>query len=160
MKTAEDTAIQWLYDTIRVHLRAKREGKPSPVSEDWVGLCWDVGNSLAMMHIHGISVPPVIEAVSAKLRLEFLGTKGLLAHDFQLMRVFYLNYFERASLLPKLRSIPWDRHEVILERCKDPLQQEFYLDVCLKEKISREELLAAIEKQRYEISSLPMVLWH
>ncbi len=155
MKPAEETAIQWLHDTIRVHLRARRDGKPSPVSDEWVGLCWDVGHSLAMMHAHGIAVPPVIEAVSAKLRLEFLGAKGLFPADLQLMRLFYLNYFERAQLLPKLRTIPWDRHALILERCRDPLQQEFYLELCVKENLNRDGLLEALKAQRYETSALP-----
>jgi hypothetical protein len=157
MKSAEDTASQWLYDTVRVHLRARKEAKLGSVGENWVGLCWDVGHSLTMMHIHGISVQPVIENVSSKLRLEFLKAKGLLPSDFQLMRVFYLNYFERAQLLPKLLTIPWERHVVIFEKCKDPLQQEFYLELCSKEKLNQEDLLAALKAQRYEMSSLPKV---
>jgi hypothetical protein len=86
--------------------------------------------------------------------MEFVGAKGLLPSDFQMMRLFYLNYFERADLLPKLRKIPWDRHVLILERCKDPVQQEFYLDLCLKEGLNQEGLLEAFKKQRYETSSL------
>jgi hypothetical protein len=156
MITPEDTAIQWLHDTIRVHLRARREGRPSPVSENWVGLCWDIGHSLTMMHIHGIKLPPVIESVSARLRLEFLGATGLMPSDFQMMRVFYLNYFERAQLLPKLKQIPWERHTIILEKCKDPVQQEYYLELCLKEGLNQEDLEAALKAQRYETSSISL----
>jgi hypothetical protein len=71
-----------------------------------------------------------------------------------MMRLFYLNYFERADLVPKLRQIPWDRHELILQRCKDPVQQEFYLELCLKENLNREGLEDAFKRQRYEMSSL------
>jgi hypothetical protein len=74
--------------------------------------------------------------------------------DFQMMRIFYLNYFERSELLPKLRQLQWDRHELILERCKDPGQQEFYLDLCLKEGLNRDGLVEAIAKQRYEMSAM------
>ncbi len=154
MQSAEDTAIQWLHDTIRVHLRAaQRDGKAFINSEEWVSLCWDVGHILAMMHFHGIAVPKVIETVSAKLRLEFIGAKGLLPTDLQMMRAFYLNYFERATLLPKLRGIPWNCHVTILDKCKDPLQQEFYLALCIKEEMKREDLVAALKEQRYENSS-------
>lgn len=154
MQPYEQTAIQWLRDEIRVYLRARREGKQPPAPGDWVGLCWEIGHSLSMMAAHGIAVNPVIAAVSGKLRLEFVGVQGLLPSDFHRMRLFYLNYFERSALLPKLRQIPWDRHEVILDRCKDPAQQEFYLDLCLKEGLNRDGLLEAIAKQRYETSAM------
>jgi hypothetical protein len=153
MQPYEATAIQWLHDEVRVYLRARREGKQPPNPSDWVGLCWDVGHSLSMMAAHGIALKPVLVAVSGKLRMEFAGVKGLMPSDFQMMRLFYLNYFERAELLPKLRRIPWDRHEAILSRCKDPVQQEFYLDLCLKENLNKEGLLEAFKRQRYEMSS-------
>ena len=154
MQPYEATASQWLYDEIRVHLRARREGKLPPAPGDWVGLCWEVGHSLSMMAAHGISLKPVITAVSGKLRTEFQGVQGLMPSDLHLMRIFYLNYFERAHLLPKLRQIPWDRHELILEKCKDPVQQEFYLELCLKESLNREGLLEAIARHRYETSAM------
>lgn len=154
MKPYEETAMQWLYDEVRVHLRARKEGKQPPAGVDWVGLCWDVGHSLSMMAAHGIDVHKVIEVVSGKLRLEFLGVQGLHPADFQLMRLFYLNYFERNEWLEKLRLIPWERHVLILERCKDPGQQEFYLELCLKEGLNQEGLVGALKGQRYEMSSL------
>ncbi len=155
MQPYEDTAIQWLQDTIRVHLRARREGNLPLISSEWVGLCWDVGHSLTMMQAHGISAQPVIEAVSAKLRLEFLGAKGLMPADFQMMRLFYLAYFERPDLLPMLRVIPWECHAVILDRCKDPVQQEYYLSLCVTQSLSQDGLLSALKEQRYELSSAP-----
>ena len=158
MNPAEATASQWLHDTIRVHLRAGTDGKTRPVAEDWVELAWNVGQCLAMMHIHGIDVPPVIAAVSDKLRSEFQWAEGLFPVDLQMMRLFYLNYFEREQLLPKLRALPWDCHEIILDRCKDPMQQEFYLELVLKEKLTKEGLLASLKSQTYETGVLPTVV--
>jgi hypothetical protein len=74
------------------------------------------------------------------------------------MRAFYLNYFERTSLLPKLRTIPWNCHVTILDKCKDPLQQEFYLELCNKEGLKKEGLLAALKEQRYEKSSFSSLI--
>jgi hypothetical protein len=154
MQPEEETAAQWLYNEIRVYLRARREGRQPPAPGDWVGLCWEVGNSLTLMAAHGIPVPPVVDAVSGKLRSEFPGVQGLLPSDFQQMRTFYLAYFERAALLPKLRRIPWDRHMVILEKCKDPVQQEFYLELCLREDLDRDGLSEALARRRYEMSAM------
>lgn len=158
MNSAEETATQWLHDTVRVYLRARREGKLQSISKEWVGLCWDIGHSLAMMQAHGILLQPVIETVSAKLRLEFLGYKGLYPVDFQLMRLFYLNYFEREKILPKLRDVAWESHKIILDQCKDPLQQEFYLGLILKENFTTEALIEALKLRRFETSALPALV--
>ncbi len=155
MNSAEETATEWLYHTMRVHMRAQRDNIQPSRPKDWINLCWDVGNSLTMMHIHGIAITPVIENVSAKLRLEFLGAKGLMPSDIQKMRVFYLNYFERKNLLPKIQLVNWECHIFILDHCRDPLQQEYYLDFCAQENCDLAGLESAFKAQRFELNALP-----
>jgi hypothetical protein len=152
MQTNVETAIQWLRDTVRCHLRAADRGIPGEPGP-WVDLCWDIGHSLAMMQSHGIPVPPVIEAVSSQLRKEFPGERGLRPSDFQQMRHFFLTYFERPQWLPRLRAAAWDLHAYILENCKDPVQQEFYLELCLGEGCTLAELARAIRSSRFELSA-------
>lgn len=147
-----DTAIQWLHDTIRCHVRA-RDGNPPPSAEEWVMLCWDVGHSLTMMQAHGIPAEPVIEAVSRRLVAEFGSEADLSPYGIRTMRLFYLDYFERQHLQPKLRSVSWDCHKLILALCRDPAQQEFYLDLCRIQELGPEALTQAIKEKRYDLSS-------
>ena len=154
MQPYVETAIQWLWDTVRCHLRSADRGSPGEAGH-WVDLCWDIGHSLAMMQSQGIPVPPVIESVSCQLRKEFPGERGLRPSDFQLMRHFYLVYFEKARWHSRLREVPWDLHAYLLETCKDPLQQEFYLELCLREVSTLAELARAIRSSRFELSATP-----
>ena len=146
------TAIQWLYDTIRVQLRAKAATPPPPESE-WVTLCWEVGHSLSMMQAHGIPAQPVIEAVSEKLVAEFGSDGDLTPYGIRTMRQFYLDYFERSHLQPLIRSVGWDQHKIILSLCRDPAQQEYYLALAKDQALSAEALAAAIKERRYEMSA-------
>jgi hypothetical protein len=153
MQPYVETAIQWLRDTIRCNLRGPLQGLGPSEPGEWVDMCWDIGHSLAMMQAHDIPVRPVIEAVSSQLRQEFSGVRGLRPRDFQQMRVYYLNYFERPQLLPKLREVAWDQHAYILDTCKDPQQQEFYLSLCMRESLNLAGLAKAIRTQRFEMSA-------
>jgi hypothetical protein len=150
-----ETAIQWLHDTIRCHLRAQREWNPPPPPGEWVVLCWDVGHSLSMMQAHGIPAEPVIEAVSRRLIEEFgSDAEGdLSAYGLRTMRQFYLDYFERPHLQPLLRAVDWGCHKLVLALCRDPMQQEFYLDLCRTLGLDVESLSAALKDRRYEFSA-------
>jgi hypothetical protein len=150
-----ETAIQWLHDTIRCHVRARREWNPPPPPGEWVMLCWDVGHSLSMMQAHGIPAEPVIEAVSRLLTAEFGSDGDLSPYGLRTMRQFYLDYFERPFLQAKLRSVSWDCHKLILALCRDPLQQEYYLDLCRAQDLTPEGLTQAVKEKRYELSSGP-----
>jgi hypothetical protein len=147
------TAIQWLRDTIRCNLRGPLKGGGPGDPGGWVDLCWEIGHSLAMMQSHDIPVRPVIDAVSAQLRHEFSGVRGLRPREFHQMRVFYLTYFERPHLLPRLREVAWDLHIYILDTCKDPQQQEFYLTLCMREGLNLGGLARSIRTQKFELSA-------
>ncbi len=43
------------------------------------------------------------------------------------MKNFYINYFENEKLAPLVREISWTKNVVILEKCKDDLEREFYI---------------------------------
>lgn len=148
-----ETAIQWLHDSLRCQLRAQRESDTATSPADWVNVCWEVGHSLAMMQAHGIPVQPVIDAVSERLVGEFGSEGDLSPYGLRSMRQFFLDYFERPQLHAKLRTVPWDCHKLILSLCRDPMQQEYYLDLCRAEGLTVESLAKALKERRYEVSS-------
>ncbi len=160
-----DTAIQWLHDTIRVQVRARREAEGTAdaganaaaerpaFGEDWVTLCWEVGHSLTMMQAHGIPAQPVIDAVSDRLISEFGSEGDFTPYGIRTMRQFYLDYFERPHLQPLIRVVPWDCHKLILALCRDPSQQEYYLELCRSEGMTSEALAEAVKSRRYELSA-------
>jgi len=43
------------------------------------------------------------------------------------MRKFYLGYRENKKLAPLVQEISWSHNIVIMERCKDFLEKEFYI---------------------------------
>lgn len=43
------------------------------------------------------------------------------------MRNLYINYCENEKLAPLVREISWTKNVVIMEKCKDDLEREFYI---------------------------------
>jgi len=149
-----ETATQWLHDTIRCRYRSRREAGMDADPSAWVDLCWEVGHSLSMMQAHGIPAQPVIESVSGKLVDEFGPESDFTPYGIRTMRQFYLDYFERPALQPLLRMVNWDSHKILLALCRDPAQQEYYLEMCRSQGLSAEALTKALKEKRYEWSSV------
>ena len=58
------------------------------------------------------------------------------------------------QLAPLVREITWSHNLAILERCKDPLEREFYIRMTRRFGWSRNVLVHQIENQSYEKSLL------
>jgi predicted nuclease of restriction endonuclease-like (RecB) superfamily len=66
------------------------------------------------------------------------------------MRQFYLEYHGVPKLQPLVGEISWAKNLVIMARCKDPLEREFYIRMTRKFGWSKNVLIHQIENQSYE----------
>jgi predicted nuclease of restriction endonuclease-like (RecB) superfamily len=66
------------------------------------------------------------------------------------MRNFHLTYSQDAKLQPLVAEIGWTHNLVILEKCKDDLEREFYLRMTRKLGWTKNVLIHQIENQTYQ----------
>ena len=66
------------------------------------------------------------------------------------MRSFYLSYSQNEKLQPLVAEIGWTHNLVIMEKCKDDLEREFYLRMTRKFGWTKNVLIHQIENQTYE----------
>jgi predicted nuclease of restriction endonuclease-like (RecB) superfamily len=92
----------------------------------------------------------VVEQLAADLRAEFPGTGGFSASNLWRMKLFVETYAASEKLAPLVREIAWSHNLIILERCKDPMEREFYLRMTRKFGWSKNVLIHQIENQSYE----------
>jgi predicted nuclease of restriction endonuclease-like (RecB) superfamily len=92
----------------------------------------------------------VVERLAADLRAEFPGIGGFSASNLWRMKLFVETYAAFEKLAPLVREIGWSHNLIILERCKDPLEREFYLRMTRKFGWSKNVLIHQIENQSYE----------
>ncbi len=74
----------------------------------------------------------VVEQFAADLRTEFPGVGGFSASNLWRMKAFFEAYTGLEKLASLVREIGWSHNLAILERCKDPLEREFYLRITRK----------------------------
>lgn len=66
------------------------------------------------------------------------------------MREFYLTYKGQPKVQPLVAQIAWTHNLVVLQRCKDNLEREFYIRMTKKFGWSKNVLIHQIENQSYE----------
>jgi predicted nuclease of restriction endonuclease-like (RecB) superfamily len=66
------------------------------------------------------------------LKAEFSGISGFSAANLWRMKLFYETYVNNEKLAPLVREIGWTHNLVIMEKCKNDLDREFYLRMTRK----------------------------
>lgn len=120
------------------------------VNKELVGLYWDIGRMIVARQSGKSWGKAVVERLAADLQTEFPGVGGFSASNLWRMKGLYETYTASEKLAPLAREISWSLNLVILERCTDPLEREFYLRMTRKFGWSKNVLTHQIENQSYE----------
>jgi hypothetical protein len=57
--------------------------------------------------------------------------QGFSARNLWRMRNFYLEYKNNTKLPPLVAEIGWSHNIILMEKCRDPLEREFFIDLLL-----------------------------
>ena len=143
-----------LLTEIKERIRSAQYEALKAVNKELVGLYWDIGRMIVeRQDVEGWG-KAVVEQLAADLRTEFPGVGGFSASNLWRMKAFFEAYSGLEKLAPLVREIGWSHNLAILERCKDPLEREFYLRMTRKFGWSKNVLIHQIDNQSYEKSLL------
>ncbi|MDP6114916.1 MAG: PDDEXK nuclease domain-containing protein, partial [Planctomycetota bacterium] len=92
----------------------------------------------------------VVVKLAADLQDEFPDLRGFSRRNIFYMRQMFLTYAEDSKVQPLVAQIAWTHNVIILQRCKDPLEREFYIRMTRKFGWSKNVLIHQIENQSYE----------
>ena len=139
---------------VKERVRAARYAALKAVNKELVGLYWDIGRMIAeRQKVEGWG-KSVVQQLAADLQAEFPGMRGYSAQNLWYMRQFFLEYHENVKLQPLVGEISWAKNLIIMGRCKDPLEREFYIRMTHKFGWTKNVLIHQIENQSYEKSLL------
>ncbi len=148
------TAYPQLLSEIKQRIRSAQYEALKAVNTELVSLYWDIGQMIAERQADASHGASIVDQLSFDLRLEFPGIAGFSRRNVFYMREFYLLYRDDPRVQPLVAQIGWSHNLVILQRCKDPLEREFYLRMTRKFGWSKNVLIHQIENQSYEKSLL------
>lgn len=124
------------------------------VNTELVGLYWDIGRMIVQRQAGFTWGKSIVQQLAGDLQREFPGIGGFSASNLWRMKAFYETYLDLEKLAPLVREIGWSHNIVILERCSDPLEREFYIRMTRKFGWSKNVLIHQIDNQSYEKSIL------
>ena len=139
---------------VKERIRSAQYAALKAVNTELVGLYWDLGRMIVERQEQAGWGKSVVERLSQDLRKEFPGVAGFSVQNLWYMRQFHMEYREHEKLQPLVGEVAWAHNLVIMSKCKDPLEREFYLRMTRKFGWSKNVLIHQIENQSYEKSLL------
>ncbi|MCU0547564.1 MAG: PDDEXK nuclease domain-containing protein [Oscillatoriaceae cyanobacterium Prado104] len=139
-----------LLTEVKQRIRAAQYEALKAVNKQLIELYWDIGKTIATRQQGASWGKSVVEQLAKDLQAEFPGISGFSARNIWRMRDFYLTYQANEKLTPLVAEIGWTHNLVILEKCKDDLEREFYIRMTRKFGWTKNVLIHQIENQTYE----------
>lgn len=139
---------------VKERIRSAQYAALKAVNTELVGLYWDIGRLIVARQADADHGSAIAEQLSNDQRVEFPGIAGFSRRNVFYMREFYLLYRDDERVQPLVAQIGWTHNLVIIQRCKDPLEREFYIRMTRKFGWSKNVLIHQIENQSYEKSLL------
>lgn len=121
-----------LLTSVKERIRAAQYEALRAVNKELVVMYWDIGKIIAERQEAKGWGTSVVEQLVRDIRIEFPGIGGFSARNLWRMRDFYLTYKDNTKLPPLVAEIGWSHNIIILEKCKDDLEREFYLRMTRK----------------------------
>ena len=143
-----------LLTEIKERIRSAQYEALKAVNKELVGLYWDIGRMIVERQVVEGWGKAVVKQLATDLQTEFPGVGGFSASNLWRMKAFFEAYTGHEKLAPLVREIAWSHNLVIMERCKDPLEREFYVRMTRKFGWSKNVLIHQIDNQSYEKSML------
>jgi predicted nuclease of restriction endonuclease-like (RecB) superfamily len=135
---------------VKQRIRSAQYEALKAVNKELIALYWDIGKAIVTRQQESSWGKSVVEQLAKDLQAEFPGISGFSAANLWRMRLFYDTYASNEKLAPMVREIGWTHNIVILEKCKDDLEQEFYIRMTRKFGWTKNVLIHQIENKTYE----------
>lgn len=150
MKLKTDSEYKAFVDEIKQRVRAAQYAALKAVNKELITLYWDIGQRIAEKQKALGWGRSVVVNLAKDLRLEFPGVQGFSDRNIWNMRNFYVLYHQHPKLQPLVAEISWAKHLMIMSRCKDDLEREFYIRMTKRMGWTKNVLTHQIENKTYE----------
>lgn len=115
-----------------------------------IALYWEVGKRITEQQTALGWGKSVVENLSRDIQKEFPGIQGFGVRNMWDMARFYAEYQSNEILQPLVAEISWSKHIVILTKCKETRQRQFYILATKKYGWTKDVLINKIEAKTYE----------
>jgi predicted nuclease of restriction endonuclease-like (RecB) superfamily len=119
------------------------------VNHELVTLYWNIGEYLHQQVSTKAWGKAVVKELADFIAKTEPNVRGFSAQNLWRMKQFYETYKDEPKLAPLVRELDWTHHRLIMP-CKNAQEREFYLRLCVNERLSKRELERQINASYYE----------
>lgn len=135
---------------ITQRIRTAQYEAAKAVNKEIIALYWEIGRIITERQSAQGWGKSVVENLSKDIQKEFPGIKGFGVRNVWDMARFYAEYRSNEILQPLVAEISWTKHIVILTKCKDTQQRQFYILATKRYGWTKDVLINKIELKEYE----------
>lgn len=159
-QTTSGTALNGygnLLGEIKERIRSAQYQALSAVNKELIGLYWDIGRMIVERQKGATWGKAVVEKLAGDLQAEFPGISGFSVDNIWRMRKLFITYSNNEKLARLVPEIGWSHNILIMQKCKDDPQREFYIRMTRKFGWTKNVLIHHIDNQTYEKTLLNQV---
>ncbi|MDD2915822.1 MAG: PDDEXK nuclease domain-containing protein [Gallionella sp.] len=112
---------------IKAQIRQRQFQALRAANRELLQLYWWLGENISRRQSEQGWGKSVVENLARDLQAEFPGRNGFSVQNLWLMRQFFNEYVNLPNLQSLIGEISWAKNLLIMARCKDVLEREFYL---------------------------------
>ena len=135
---------------IKIHVRDVYCKALKPANQELTQFYWEIGRMIAIhQRLDGWGIS-VVERLAKDLRKEFPDIKGLSSSNLSKMKHMFEKYSSNKRLMQLVLEVGWSHNIIILKRCMDDLEREFYIRSVRKHAWPIKLLAQNIKNQIYQ----------
>ena len=132
-------------NTIISMIEKARQKTLENVNTELIKLYWNVGEYLSNESALSSWGDSFMDSLADNIQKDYPEIKGFNRRSLYRMRQFYEIYKDNEKVSPLVTQISWTNHLLILSGTKTIEEKEFYVQLCIKEKYSKQELERQID---------------
>ena len=149
-KPKQLTGYGQFFIEIKNRIRSAQYEAMKAVNKEMIQLYWDIGKQITEKQNALGWGKSAVEILSKDLQKEFPGIKGFGTRNIWYMQQFYAEYQGNEFLQPLVGEISWTKHLVIMTKCKDIQEKQFYILATKKFGWTKNLLTHKIELKTFE----------
>jgi len=147
----EQTSYTHFISDVKQRIRTAQYEALKAVNTQHIRMYWDIGRMITEKQAQLGWGKSVVEQIAKDLQAEFPGQSGWSARNLWRMKQLYETYSHDEFLPPLVAEIGWTHNCIILEKCKDDLEREFYIRMTRKYGWTKNVLIHQIEGNSYAL---------
>ena len=144
----DTTQISFISE-IKEKIRCSQYEALKSVNTALIRLYWEIGKSISEKQSESWG-KSIVKVLSGELQKEFPGASGFSVSNLWYMAQFYAEYNGVEILEPLVREISWSKHIIIMKKCKNNQERQFYILAVKKFGWSKNVLIHHVENKSYE----------